>query len=242
MTEVKQEKNSIQSAVYQVLRDAIMGLTLEPGTGISTQEIATKLNVSRTPVREAFIRLQREGLVNMLPQRETMISKIDVRQAQQESFIRVNLEFAIVEDAIENVSPSMLSELKSNLEKQSECFEKNRVDQFVRIDNQFHELIFKMANRSFAWDVIMNVTGHFNRLRVFYTEKYGIMSNVIEEHRMILKAVEDRDEGGMRRSLEKHFSTSSSRMEKQLLKNLVKEHPQFFSDGPEDFSVHIGQL
>ena len=61
-------KNSVQDAVYQVLRDAIMSLRLEPGTVMSTQEMANKLNVSRTPVREAFIRLQKESLVDTIPQ------------------------------------------------------------------------------------------------------------------------------------------------------------------------------
>ena len=242
MQDVKQEKNSIQGAVYQILRDGIMGLTLEPGKGISTQEMATRLNVSRTPVREAFIRLQREGLVNMLPQRETVISKIDVRHAMQESFIRIQLEYAIIEDAVANASTHMIRELKNNLEKQSECFEKDRVDQFVRIDNQFHGLIFKMADRSFAWDVIMNVTGNFNRLRVFYTEKHGIMSTVIEEHYEILKAIEEKNAEKLHLCYETHFATSNSRMEKALLKDLVREYPKYFSDGPEDFSVQIGQL
>ncbi len=242
MPEVRQEKNSIQEAVYQILRDGIMGLTLEPGTGISTQEMATRLNVSRTPVREAFIRLQREGLVNMLPQRETIVSKIDVQHAQQESFLRTSLEFAIVEDAVTNISAYALEKLKKNLDKQNECYHMNRVDQFVKIDNQFHEIIFNTANHAFAWEVITGNTGHFDRLRVFYTEKHGIMSNVIEEHWAILKALEEKDSEKLRKSFERHFVSSNTKMEKQLLTTLAKEYPQYFSDGPEDFSVHIGQL
>ena len=67
-------KNTVQNAVYQELKKGIMTLHLVPGTEMSTQEIATKLQVSRTPVREAFIQLQKEGLVEAIPQKGTKVS------------------------------------------------------------------------------------------------------------------------------------------------------------------------
>lgn len=86
------ERKSIQTLVYEELKRNIMSMKLEPGQTMSTQEIATKLNVSRTPVREAFLRLQSEGLVEMIPQRETMVSKISLKRVEQEKFIRECLE------------------------------------------------------------------------------------------------------------------------------------------------------
>jgi len=65
-----------------------MRLQLKPGTAMSTQEIADKLHVSKTPVREAFIRLQREGLVEIFPQKQTVVSRIDLKRTAQERFIR----------------------------------------------------------------------------------------------------------------------------------------------------------
>ncbi len=69
-------EKSIQTLVYEELKKNIISMKLEPGQTMSTQEIATRLGVSRTPVREAFLRLQSEGLVEMIPQRETMVSRI----------------------------------------------------------------------------------------------------------------------------------------------------------------------
>ena len=82
------EQKSIQALVYEELKRSIMSMKLKPGQVMSTQDIATRLKVSRTPVREAFLRLKAEGLVEMIPQRETMVSRINVKRVDQEKFIR----------------------------------------------------------------------------------------------------------------------------------------------------------
>lgn len=69
------ELRSIQTQVYEELKNNIMDLRLPPGQTMSTQEMATRMNVSRTPVREALLRLQSEGLVEMIPQREATLRK-----------------------------------------------------------------------------------------------------------------------------------------------------------------------
>lgn len=84
--------SSVQEMVYRTLRDKIVSMELKPGTIISTQEIADSMSVSRTPVREAFIRLQREELLDVAPQRSTMVSKINMDRVYQERFIREALE------------------------------------------------------------------------------------------------------------------------------------------------------
>lgn len=95
------ERKSIQTLVYEELKKNIMLMKLKPGQAMSTQEMATKLNVSRTPVREAFLRLQSEGLVEMIPQRETMVSKIDLKRVDQEKFIRESLELGVINNFLE---------------------------------------------------------------------------------------------------------------------------------------------
>ena len=87
-----QRGESSQDRIYLQLRAAMMRLTLAPGEPLHTQELAARLGVSRTPVREAFIRLQRDGLVNILPQRETTVSLIDLSRVLQGRILREGLE------------------------------------------------------------------------------------------------------------------------------------------------------
>ena len=84
--------NSVREQAYQTLRNEIVSMELKPGTVISTQDTATRLNLSRTPVREAFIQLQEERLLEISPQKATVVSKIDFNRVYQEWFIREALE------------------------------------------------------------------------------------------------------------------------------------------------------
>ena len=83
---------SVQDSVYTALRTSIINLNLAPGTAISEKEISRRFGVSRTPVREAFIRLSKEGLVRVIPQKETQVSLVDFRRVEQEFFLRESLE------------------------------------------------------------------------------------------------------------------------------------------------------
>ncbi len=98
----KAQDNSIRENVYRIIRENITSLQLAPGTTVSTQELAAKLQVSRTPVREAFIRLQKEDLVEITPQKGTMVSRIDLTRAEKERFIRESLETAILPLFLQN--------------------------------------------------------------------------------------------------------------------------------------------
>ena len=131
-------KNSVQDAVYQVLRDAIMSLRLEPGTVMSTQEMANKLNVSRTPVREAFIRLQKESLVDIIPQKETIVSRIDLKRVLQERFIRESLELAVIDPFLEKCGPENLAVMKRLVEKQKEAMKAGESVELINQDNLMH--------------------------------------------------------------------------------------------------------
>ena len=115
---MSKSESSVQSAVYNALKNNIMTLQMKPGTVMSTQEVAKKLDVSRTPVREAFIQLQRDGLVNIFPQKETIVSRIDLSKVEQERFIRESLECANLELVVEKFTRKDISELELNIERQ----------------------------------------------------------------------------------------------------------------------------
>ena len=95
----KKGKN-VSETVYNILRRNIINLNLVPGSQISEKEISEKMNVSRTPVREAFIKLSKEALVSILPQKGTFVSKIDLSRVQEERFLRETIEFSVMENFI----------------------------------------------------------------------------------------------------------------------------------------------
>lgn len=92
----KEPRETVREYAYRVLYQNIMTMHLIPGTAMSEQELSNVLGVSRTPVREAFIRLSQKGLLDILPQRGTFVSKINTDQLSEFRFLRVTLENAIV--------------------------------------------------------------------------------------------------------------------------------------------------
>ena len=162
----KAQDKSIRENVYRIIRENITSLQLAPGTTVSTQELAAKLQVSRTPVREAFIRLQKEDLVEITPQKGTMVSHIDLTRAEKERFIRESLETAILPLFLQNCTEPDLKELELLIEKQKACFAGLKPLEFIALDNQFHQRFFELAGQDLSWDVVASTNPHYNRLRV----------------------------------------------------------------------------
>ncbi len=229
--------NSVQGAVYRALKEAILELQLAPGTVMSTQEMATRLNVSRTPVREAFIRLQREGLVDIVPQRETMVSRIDLDRVEQERFIRESLELPVVDLFLAKCRPEHFTELRELIEQQKNCHKEHRWADFVHCDNQLHKLLFDVAGQRLAWDTIMSVNGHYNRIRILTVQNEDTIVGAIRQHIKIVDLLEHGEHETARRELTDHVKKIN--YEKT---DLIKLHPDYFKTGDEPVGIRIGSL
>ncbi|MFI5369478.1 MAG: GntR family transcriptional regulator, partial [Spirochaetia bacterium] len=132
----EQEKNQpIHQWVYQILRSNIIKLHLKPAQRISENEVSEALGVSRTPVREAFIRLAEDGLIKITPQKRSIVSLIDLDQADEARFIRRALEKAVIKEASGRMSGADRAELISNIETQRQCQRKKDYDHMLAVDN-----------------------------------------------------------------------------------------------------------
>ena len=108
--------------VFDELRKEILDLTLKPGTELNLNQLSTIFGVSRSPVRDAVKELAGEHLIDIYPQRGTYVSRINLRMADDERFIRLNLELGSIPDFIENVNDDLISEMEDLIEKQEKAF------------------------------------------------------------------------------------------------------------------------
>ena len=230
-------KNSVQNEVYILLKEGIKELKLPPGTVMSTQEMANRLGVSRTPVREAFIRLHEEGLVEIVPQRETIVSRIDMERVLQERFIRESLEMAVIEPFMENYGPQAIGEMRQCVEEQKRCLEEKRYADFIRIDNQMHRIFFVQAGQELAWETLQGVSGHDYRIRVLSVQKEDILSSAIAQHERIIELIEAGEKEQARRELENHLR--KIHVEKV---ELLEKYPDYFLTEENKAGLRIGTL
>jgi DNA-binding GntR family transcriptional regulator len=237
--EPKSRAGTVQDSVYTNLRKSIINLNLAPGTAISEQEIAFRYKVSRTPVRETFIHLAKEGLIQVFPQRETLVSRIDFSRVDQEFFLRESLETAALEPFIKKSGPEDFVILEGLIQKQNIAFEKNDYIHFVDFDDDFHRTFFETAGQYLSWAVVANMCGHYHRARLLTIRLRGIAKHIAGQHKKLLEALKKKDPGKAREVLREHLHKLGA--EEKMLR---EEFPGYFvPPGDTDtFNVDFGGL
>lgn len=136
----------LRDVVFQTLRGAILKGDLKPGERLMELQLASKLGVSRTPIREAIRMLEQEGLAVTIPRKGAEVAKMTEKDMEDVLEIRLSLEGLAVRLSCEKITPAALQELKVAMED----FEaKTRSGQFVEMakaDVKFHEILYKASN------------------------------------------------------------------------------------------------
>lgn len=220
---IRRENLSTRDFVYETLKKKIIELELEPGKKISEQEIAKELNVSRTPVREAFLKLSQEELLGIYPQVGTVVSKIDLDLVEEGRFIRENIEKAVVREACQVFSEEHLLKLESNIAMQEFCLNKGTYRQLLELDDQFHQLLFEGCNKLRTWKFIRQVNSQFDRLRVLRLASDLEKDTLVSQHKAILEFIKDKKEDEAEKLIIKHLNLVN--FEKEELK---KKYPKYF--------------
>lgn len=204
-------KQPIGPQVYALLKRKILSLALRPNEALSEKELATRLGVSRTPVREALIRLADEALVDVFPQRGTLVSPIRIAEVLEAQFLREALEAAVVRRAAEDPSPRLLDDLTTLLARQRRAAKAAEPEEFMRLDEMFHSAISEGIAMPRAWQLIQSVKGQMDRVRFLALPNKPHLILLTEQHGEIVEAIEARDsdraEAAMRHHLKEILQT-----------------------------------
>lgn len=162
----KKEKENNREYAYRLLRSNIMTLHLPPGTILNEGELADILGISRTPVHEAIIKLKSEYLVEVYPQSGSKVSLIDLEILKEGLFLRSTVEPVILKTIAGHINSDGLKPLKQNLESQLNALElEDPIDTFFKLDDEFHRIMYNIANKPKTWYSIKSVSSHYDRVR-----------------------------------------------------------------------------
>jgi GntR family transcriptional regulator, rspAB operon transcriptional repressor len=215
------------SRIYSDLRAELVSLRRRPGEVISEAEIALSYGVSRTPVREAILKLADEGLLEIFPQSGIFVSRIPLAALPEAIIIRKALEETTARLAAERATSSQILALRAILERQREADIAGNRDAFHQADEAFHGAIAEVARYPGIWALILQVKVHVDRYRRLTLPQTGRMAQVIAEHEVILAAIENHDPARARAAMEAHLE--------RLLRDIsATQHtnPEFFDEPP----------
>jgi GntR family transcriptional regulator, rspAB operon transcriptional repressor len=177
------------ASVYADLREQLISLKRLPGEVITEAAIAESYGVSRTPVREAILRLAGEGLVEIFPQSGIFVSRIPLSALPEAILIRKALEETTARLAAKQATASQLLALQSILQRQREACAVDDHDAFHEADELFHATIADVAGHPGIWALILQVKVHVDRYRRLTLPQAGRIAGAIVEHEKILAAL-----------------------------------------------------
>ncbi len=214
---------SAGSNVYAQLKQQIVNLELVPGTTLSEKEMSVAFQVSRTPVRESFVRLAQEGLLIVLPQRGTKVSLIDPDLVEEARFMREQLERAVIRLACQSYPEKHLAALERNLELQQESLRLHDGRAMFELDEEFHRILFEGCRKLGTWSVIQQMNAHLNRSRVLWLKTDPHWEHLYDQHRQMFDAVRMQDGDRADRMMQEHLTLSIAN-----LSVLKEKFPDFF--------------
>lgn len=218
-------RTPISPQIYERLRRAITTLELAPSESVSEKELALKLGVSRTPVREALIRLADEGLIDVLPQRGSFVAPIRLKDVEDAQFIRETLEVAVVRRLAGHAADAALVAARQNLREQELAVKDKDHALFLELDEAFHRTLCEAAGLARSWRVIQAVKMQMDRVRFLSLPEAGHLRTLMNQHRAILDAVAEGDPPRAAEQMAAHLQLVLRTMQK-----LGAARPELFAD------------
>ena len=195
----------LREQIYPVLRMAILCGTIKPGEVIDEKGIAEQLKVSRTPVREAVMRLSDEHLVDVVAQSGTRAARIDRKEIAEAYLIRRALETESAAEAAPRMAQDHADRLAGLLIQHARAIERRNYVEAIRCDDRFHEYITSISGLPRLWAMIEKCKAPLDRCRHMMLPRAGQAEATLEQHREIIRALNSRDPERARTAMRSHL-------------------------------------
>ncbi|MCX6450339.1 MAG: GntR family transcriptional regulator [Actinobacteria bacterium] len=210
-------KYQVKQAIVAYLRAAILSGELRPGHTLHESALTKQFGASRSPIREALVQLEQEGLVTTFPKKGSVVTTIDKTQLRQALFIRSSLEATNIELLAQNISDEQVSIMKANIERQRNALLQDDYSEMYDAMDEFHLLLCDFNELPRIWELIRREKVPLDRLHALNQPHSPRMSTLFNQHIEIVKALEERDSEKCSSLIRTHADIDFEAM------NLVKE-------------------
>lgn len=209
--------------IYREIQRQIVTMELLPGAALNEKNFIEQFGVSRTPVREALIRLADDRLVEVFPQSGTFVARIRLDMIPDAILIRQALECVTVERAAKNVTTEGITRLDELVDLQEFYASKCRSGPFQEADDAFHEQIALIGGCPGVWEHLKTVKMQIDRARRMTMPILRRLDQVLDEHRAIRTAIAAGDPAAAQIAMRKHLSAVLPD-----IGAIQKRYPEFF--------------
>jgi len=199
----------LNQKVYRVLKEAIIKGFLEPGTKLLENKIAEKMQVSRTPVREAMQKLVAEGFVKTSPNKKMIVSEVSLADIKEVLQIRGVLEGLAARITAKKINRQEIDELENVVTQMRLHVTKKNLSSYCKVDDEFHDLILNICGNKWVIQIRDNLGSFIYRSRIKSLSVPGRLRHSLKEHQAIME------------SLKKHNSAEADRLSQIHMENTV---------------------
>lgn len=213
--------------VYEALRAQILAMELAPDTTLSRSALAERFGVSQTPLREALQQLELDGLVRIVPQSRTVVTRIDVRALAETHFLRVAVETEVVRRLAQSPPRDTLGRARALVRMQGSLVgDSAQTSMFFDLDRALHRTLFEGIGMAAIYALVARRQGHLARCQRIELPMQGKMEAILAHHDAILDAIEAGDPDAAAAAMREHLSGTMRR-----LADLRLAHPDYFTGG-----------
>lgn len=218
------ERETGRDYALRIIKENIVSLDLAPGSPVSENELAAELGLSRTPVREALIELARVKIVEITPQKKSMVAPVNYDLVEESRFMRNVLECAVVELVCGMASGEDLARLRENVKLQNFYLENFAPQKIMALDNEFHRTLFDIARKSQVYHLMNTISIHFDRVRSMALSSVKDIK-IVQDHAQLVDAIALGDAPRARQLMEVHLSRYKFDAEA-----VRAQYPQYFNN------------
>lgn len=211
----------LREVIFNTIREAIIIGELKPGERLMEVQLAEKMGVSRTPVREAIRKLELEGLVEMLPRKGARVANLSEKDIMDVLEVRSTLDGLASSLSALRITDDEIKELKHILAQFITCVEKNNLQGSIRKDVEFHDVIYRSSRNDKLIQISNNLREQVQRYRVIYMKDYSSSSELVKEHTEILDAISRRDPDAAMKVARLHIK----KQEESIIRSVKKNKP-----------------
>ena len=206
----------LREVVFLTLRKAILKGELQPGERLMEIALAGRLGVSRTPIREAIRMLELEGLVTMVPRKGAEVARISKQDLRDVLEVRRSLDSLAVSLACERITDEEKEDLKNAEDEFERAIETSDATTIAEADVKFHDVILKASKNGRLMQMVNNLAERVYRYRLEYIKDGRNHARLIEEHRKIMKYIDDGDKLNACSMIEMHIDNQEKNIISQL--------------------------